>query len=237
MINISRWFRRKKARMTSPTSRIVCFFDVDNTLLDNDALKADYDHKLTALLGPEHTARFWDLYEEARRESDVVDYPATVRRLRPEIGDALADQVWDIIWNYPFADRLYPDSLTTLRHFWQLGCECAIVSDGDMVYQPHKIAASGLQAAVGDLVKIYVHKQDHLADLMQWAPGSHYVMIDDKPKILADVKRLFGARFTTIQVRQGHYADETAEPRPDLSFAAIGDVKRITLDQLAPPTA
>ncbi|HKD75473.1 MAG TPA: hypothetical protein VKB76_08260, partial [Ktedonobacterales bacterium] len=96
--------------MQTPLPRLVCFFDCDNTLLDNDALKSDTDVRLRQALGETLTGRFWDLYEEERHEMGTVDFPATLARLRAEQGDATADVARTIIWDYPFADRIYPGS-------------------------------------------------------------------------------------------------------------------------------
>lgn len=210
--------------MTQPATRIVCLFDCDNTLLDNDALKADLDARLRVLLGDARADRFWMVYEAVRQETGVVDYPLTVSRLRPEFGPTLADQVWQVIWNYPFPELLYPASLAVLRHLRDLGCEVGIISDGDMVYQPHKIAASGLEQAVNGHVKIYAHKQAHLAEILAWLPGDHYVFVDDRATILSDIKIRLGARTTTIHVLQGHYSDEVGSVPPDVTIQQIGDL-------------
>lgn len=214
------------------TTLALCF-DCDNTLLDNDALKADLDAQLHALLGAERARIFWEHYEAARSAEGTVDFPATIARVRPSFGDALADAAWRIIWDYPFADRLYPASLAVLAKFQVQGVATGIVSDGDLVYQPHKIAASGLAAAVGDRVRIYVHKQEHLDAIAAWLPADRYVFVDDKPQLLAKIKRQFGGRALTLHVRQGHYAADRADPAPDLAIAAIGDMLALDLLQLA----
>lgn len=217
--------------MASP-ARVMCLLDCDNTLLDNDALKTDLAAKLLALLGPARAARFWALYEQTRHAEGTVDFPTTVALLRPEIGEALADQTRAVIFDYPFADRLYPASLQVIAHLWQLGCDVGIVSDGDPDYQPHKIQASGLAAAVRGQVRIYIHKQQHLDEVLAWRPADHYVMIDDKAPILADIKRLQPTRFTTVHVRQGHYSNDPAAPAPDLELAHIGDLLGYDLARL-----
>ena len=217
--------------MISP-SRVVCLLDCDNTLLDNDGLKADLITKLLTVLGPERAQRFWALYEHTRHAEGTVDFPATVALLRPEIGDVLADRVRSVIWDYPFADRLYPASLQVLAHLWDLGCDVGIVSDGDLEYQPHKIQESGLAAAVKGQFKVYIHKQQHLAEVMAWRASDHYVMIDDKAPILADIKRMQPALFTTLHVHQGHYSNDVAQPAPDIEIAQIGDLLRFDLARL-----
>jgi hypothetical protein len=212
--------------------RVVCLFDFDNTLFDNDALKADYTAELRTLLGEAVAQRFWEYYEQTRSANGTIDYPATMARLRPEIDPALADRVWDYIWNYPFSTRVFPNALAVLAHVQAAGAEAVVVSDGDAVYQPHKIRASGVAAAVHDHVKVFIHKQANIEKVFAWQPAEHYVMIDDKATILADLKRLAPTRFTTVHVRQGHYATEPADPPPDIQLAHIGDLLNYDLDHL-----
>jgi FMN phosphatase YigB (HAD superfamily) len=210
--------------MSSPTPRVVCFLDFDNTLFDNDACKADYTAQILALVGPERAVRFWKFYEETRHEAGTVDFPATMDRFRAVVPPNLAEEVWNAIWKYPFASRLFAPSLRVLAHLRDLGAEVAILSDGDAEYQPHKIKQSGVAAAVLGQVRVVIHKQQHLAEMLAWKPADHYIMIDDKAQILADIKRMYPDRFTTIHVRQGHYATATADPTPDLDLPGIGDV-------------
>jgi hypothetical protein len=218
--------------MQTPLPRLVCFFDCDNTLLDNDTLKSDVDARLRLALGETLISRFWEIYEEERHEIGTVDFPATLARLRVEQGDAIADAAYAIIWDYPFADRIYPGSMAALAHIKALGGEAGIVSDGDDVYQPHKILLSGLSAAVAGRVKVYLHKTQHIAEIMDWLPGQHHVMVDDKAQILAEIKRMYPQRFTTIHVRQGHYSGERVQPAADITLDHIGDVIHLGIDQL-----
>ncbi len=157
--------------MATPADSIVCLLDCDNTLLDNDALKASLTANILALLGPNRAARFWDLYEATRHAESTVDYPAVVRHIRPEIGDALADQLWAMIWRYPFAEMRYPRALDVIAHLHNLGTLPAVVSDGDAVYQPEKIMQSGIAAAVKGHVQVYIHKQEHIGDILTMSPG------------------------------------------------------------------
>jgi FMN phosphatase YigB (HAD superfamily) len=218
--------------MTSASPRVVCLLDCDNTLLNNDALKDDLSAKLLALLGPERAARFWALYEETRHEEGTVDFPETVARFRPLVGDGLAEQVRHVIWDDAFASYLYPASLLAVAHLWSIGCNVGIVSDGDAEYQPHKIRESGLAAAVQGQVQIYIHKQAHLDEIFAALPGDQYVMIDDKATILADFKRLHPERFTTIHVQQGHYGPIAATPPADTEVGSIGDLLGFDLARL-----
>lgn len=218
--------------MSSPTPRVVCFLDFDNTLFDNDACKADYTAQIQSIVGPDRAARFWEFYEQTRNEVGTVDFPATMDRFRAVVPPNLAEQVWNVIWNYPFKTRVFPASLLALAHLRDLGAEVAILSDGDAEYQPHKITLSGIAAAVLGQVRVVIHKQQHLADMLTWKPADHYVMIDDKAPILADIKRLYPDRFTTIHVQQGHYSIEAATPAPDLDLPGIADVLALTFAQL-----
>lgn len=216
----------------SPENAAVFMLDCDNTLLDNDAVKAETDARLRALLGEEGAQRFWRVYEEVRAKTGVVDYPLTLESFAGEVGDAdLMARVYAAVMEYPFAERLYPAALETLAHLASLGLP-TIVSDGDMVYQLMKIEQSGLAAAVGGRVLIYVHKEDHLDEIMALWPSALYVMVDDKLRILTAIKARFPDRFVTVHVRQGHYGLDTnyADPGPDLSVDHIGDLRGLTLD-------
>lgn len=141
---------------------------------------------------------------------------------------------------YPFADRLYPHALETVAHLRTLGTT-VILSDGDVVFQPRKIQRAGLWDALRGEVLVYVHKQRMLVALQQRYPAAHYVMVDDKPQILASMKQQLGERLTTVLVQQGHYAtasaSEAIDPPPDLALANIGDLRQRKLDDLLPPAS
>ena len=216
----------------SPENTAVFILDCDNTLLDNDAVKADTDARLRTLLGDDLTERFWQFYEEVRAKTGTVDYPLALESFAGEVGDAdLMARVRDAVMDYPFAQRLYPGALAALEHLSTLGLP-AIVSDGDMVYQPMKIEQSGLAAAVGGRVLIYVHKEDHLDEIMQRWPSALYVMVDDKLRILSATKARLPDRFVTVHVRQGHYGhdEKTYDPGPDLTLDHIAQLQGLTLD-------
>ncbi|HEY7984789.1 MAG TPA: hypothetical protein VID73_11510 [Ktedonobacterales bacterium] len=216
-----------------PDDSIVLLFDVDNTLLDNDALKADLHRQLGALLGAALNARFWEHYEAVRQERDVVDLPLALERFAPLCPDpALAARARAIVMDYPFASRLYPATLAALAHARALGTP-AILSDGDAVYQPRKIAGSGLAAAVGERVQVYIHKEQHVAAVMAAWPAALYVAVDDKARILAALVEQQPRRFVTVHVRQGHYADDPpAGPEPDITLAGIGDLQTLSAADL-----
>lgn len=214
--------------MATPADSLVCMLDCDNTLIDNDAIKASLDTKIEALLGPERAARFWSFYESTRQMESTVDYPTVVHILRPELGDALADQLWETIWRYPFAETLYPYALDVIAHLDRLGVMPTVVSDGDSVYQPEKIRQSGIAAAVKGNVQVYIHKQQHISEILTLWPAAHYAMVDDKAPLLAAFKRMMPERFTTIHVNQGHYASQPGIPAPDRTVERIGDLLNFT---------
>lgn len=212
----------------------VFIMDCDNTLLDNDALKADLSTRLRALLGPERNARLWAIYEQVRAATGVVDYPRTIERFAAEVhDDKLIAAVMAVVMDYPFAEQLYPDSLATLAHLRAIAFP-TIVSDGDQIYQPLKIQRSGLAAAVDHHVLVYAHKEQHLDEIMALWPAPFYVMVDDKASILAATKAKYPARFVTVWVRQGHYGMELSVPTPppDVTLDHIGDLRALGLDAL-----
>jgi hypothetical protein len=207
--------------------RAIIILDCDNTLFDNDSLKSDLDARLESLLGALLLQQFWNVYEEVRALTGTVDFPLTCERFRRYLPDAQAQrELLGTIMQYPFADRLYPDSVATLQYLKTIALP-AIVSDGDTIYQPLKITESGLAAAVDWRVLIYIHKEDHLEDIFTRWPAPFYVMVDDKHRILAATKRRFPRRFVTVHVRQGHYglASPQESPLPDLTINSIGDLR------------
>lgn len=212
--------------------RLSFILDVDNTLLDNDALKEYLATELREALGADGAARFWELYEAVRREGDVVDLPLTAQRYAATAQDAAGTMaitaVERILATVPFARFLYPHALDTLRYLGGLGA-VGILSDGDQVFQRQKIERSGLAAAVNGCVLIYKHKEQHLDEVATCQPSEHAVLIDDKARILQEVKAILGRGVTTVHVQQGHYAREPlpAGFQPDISLASIGDVPTV----------
>jgi FMN phosphatase YigB (HAD superfamily) len=214
---------------------VVFLLDVDNTLLDNDQLKADLAAQIEHTIGPERAARFWELYEEVRHEKDYVDFPGTLRRFAQEYGDAQAQSVTAIVDTVPFSHYLYPHVLGTVAYLNSLG-EAVILSDGDPVFQPFKIKQSGLEAAVQGRVLIYVHKEDELPNVFAAYPADHYVAVDDKPRIVSALEASCPATFTTILVLQGKYArPDEARPRPDFIIKHIADLRGFSLQQFLEP--
>ena len=216
---------------------LVFLLDVDNTLIANDDVKEDIDEHLKVQMGEQLTARYWELYEQARQESEVVNIPLALQRLREETPLNVLDEetyrhVHSIFDNYPFFDKLYPHALETLHHLRTLGLT-VIVSDGDMFYQPEKIFLSDLAETVEGRVLIYKHKQEHLDEIQQRYPADHYVMIDDKPQILADSRAIMGDRLTTVFVEQGKYAvnQHPENFTPSITVSHIGDLRSFTAEQ------
>jgi FMN phosphatase YigB (HAD superfamily) len=209
--------------------RLGFLLDVDNTLLDNDALKDYLSEQLSKTLGAEGSDNFWRLYEEVRRQRDVVDLPLTVERYVVRSGDAAAGtQLRQILDTILFPSFVYPHAFETLRRLKTLGAT-TILSDGDSVFQARKIERSGLAAAVDNHVLIYIHKEDHLDEVAMAQPADHSVIVDDKARILANVKRILGDRVTTVHVLQGHYAQELVPGgfTPDIAVQGIGDLRAI----------
>jgi len=218
----------------SASTRPIFVLDVDNTLLDNDALKADIDRRLRALVGDAGAARFWQIYEDVRMASDVVNYPLALEVFADELRDEeLARKLRELVMDDDFPRYVYPDTFPTLAHLRTLGLP-VIVSDGDAVYQPLKIERSGLAAAVNGEVLVFIHKQAHLEEIMARWPSDLYVMVDDKANILAETKRRYPDRFVTIHVRQGHYGQDPQRysPAPDIEVHRIGDLRTLTLEEL-----
>ncbi|HEY8825856.1 MAG TPA: HAD family hydrolase [Candidatus Limnocylindria bacterium] len=208
---------------------LVFLLDVDNTLLDNDRVKHDLQTAIARLVAPDRASRFWSLYEEVRNEESVVNFPETLRRFRRAFPDEPhTEDVDREVLSVPFERYLYPRALDVIARLWSLG-DVAILSDGDRVFQPAKIARAGLLLATRGNVLVYEHKEDHLTEVQRRFQGRHYAHVDDRPSLLARTKRGLGEKATTIHVRQGHYTTESpAGPAPDVAVDRIGDL--LTLD-------
>lgn len=213
---------------------LVFLIDVDNTLIANDDVKQNYDTHIQVEMGQDLTARFWDIYEQVRKEGSVVNIPLTLKRLRDvtsleELDELTYLHVHSIFDNYPFFQALYPHALETLAYLRTIGLT-VIVSDGDTFFQAEKIFSSNLAEAVEGRVLIYIHKQEHLDEVMKKYPADHYAMIDDKPQILADAKAIMGQKLTTVFVQQGSYA---TDQRPqgftsDINVLHLADLRSYT---------
>jgi FMN phosphatase YigB (HAD superfamily) len=210
------------------TATTVFLFDVDNTLLDNDAVQDDLSACLEREFGAARRERYWAIFEELRGELGYADYLGALQRYRLEhLDDQQLLRVSLFLIDYPFARRLYPGALETLaqcrRH-----ATTAILSDGDVVFQPYKIQRSGLWDAVSGHVLIYLHKEQMLGAVERRFPAARYVMVDDKLRILTAMKGIWRERLTTVFVRQGHYAADTAElaglPAADVTLEHIAQL-------------
>jgi FMN phosphatase YigB (HAD superfamily) len=206
----------------------VFLLDVDNTLLDNDRFAADLSAHLTHEFGQAECDRYWAIYEQLRNSLGYVDYLGALQYFRTE-NDTRPGIFTTAYWllDYPFEQWVYPNALATIDRLNQLG-KAVILSDGDVVFQPHKIERAGIRAAVRGEVLIFVHKEVALDEMQQRYPASHYVMVDDKPNLLAKMKRVLGDRLTTVFVRQGHYAFHTdltdLQSSLDYTINAIGEL-------------
>jgi FMN phosphatase YigB (HAD superfamily) len=213
--------------MTDPANNVL-LFDVDNTLLDNDAIQDDLSGHLEREVGLESRERYWQIFEELRSQLGYADYLGALQRYRLEHQDDLQLlRISLFLLDYPFANRLYPGALAALSRCRLLG-PTVILSDGDVVFQPRKVQRAGLWDAVEGRVLIYLHKEQMLNAVARRYPAAHYVMVDDKLRILAAMKQVWRERLTTIFVRQGHYAlaprELAAWPPADLTLASIGEL-------------
>ena len=209
-------------------SETVFLFDVDNTLLDNDRVTADLRKFLDSEVGIERSAAYWEIFEELRGELGYADYLGALQRYRMKCPyDSHLLAVSTYLVNYPFANRLFPNSLDVIEMCATLG-KVVILTDGDVVFQPRKIERSGLFDAVDGNILIYIHKEEELSDVERRYPAERYVLVDDKIRILTAIKGSWGERVTTIFPRQGHYAldDELVAkyPSADITVERIGDI-------------
>jgi FMN phosphatase YigB (HAD superfamily) len=232
--------KRKTPKRLVP-AKIVFLFDVDNTLLDNDRVTADLKHHLEKEVGREGAQCYWNIFERLREELGYADYLGALQRYRCENPhDPHLLTVSRFLIGYSFVDRLFPNSLDVLEHVKQWG-PAVILSDGDVVFQPLKVERPGLFDAVNGNVLIYVHKEQELEDVAERFPADHYVVVDDKLRILAAIKNIWGRRVTTVFVRQGHYALDpkilATYPVADVSIERIGDLLDHDLAYFTPRTA
>lgn len=217
---------------------LVFLVDVDDTLLDNDKIQTDLQEHLEQAYGPECRDRYWTIQEQLMQELGYRDYLGALQRYRDEHpNDVGLLSISSYLIDYPFADRLYPGALDVLSRLRTWGTT-AILSDGDVVFQPRKVQRSGISAAVQGHVLIYIHKEQALEDVQRRYPAEHYVLIDDKLRILTAVKRAWAGRVTTVFVRQGKFAHDpqvvAANPAADLTVEHIGDL--LHMDRFALPS-
>lgn len=215
--------------------KLVFLFDVDNTLLDNDRVTQDLHVFLEKEVGIKRCDDYWKIFEDLRRELGYADYLGALQLYRvknPYDSHLLAVSTYLV--NYHFANRLFPNSLDVLEHCRKLG-KVVILTDGDVVFQPRKIERSGLLEAVESNILIYIHKEHELADVERRYPAEHYVLVDDKLRILTAIKEIWKEKVTTVFARQGHYAFDEKEiakyPNADFTIERIGDLMDFDLNQ------
>jgi FMN phosphatase YigB (HAD superfamily) len=220
------------AQQQSDGCPLLFLLDVDNTLLDNDQIERDLSDHLTTMFGREACERYWSILEQLRLELGYADFLGALQRYRVErLHDPHILEMSSFLVDYPFADRLYPnafDVVTQLNMRWPV----VILSDGDAVFQPRKVERSGLWKAVGGRVLIYIHKEQMLDDVERRYPAEHYVLVDDKLRLLTDVKQIWGDRVTTVFPRQGHYANARSVktyPPADVTIERIGDLSEYVM--------
>lgn len=208
--------------------KTIFLLDVDNTLLDNDRFAADLGDRLEQLFGPAERARYWTIFGRMREQLGLADYLGSLQAFRTGLDDhpeLLA--MSEFLLEYPFAARAFPRALEAVAHLNELG-RPVVLSDGDIVFQPRKIQRSGIWDAVDGRVMIYLHKERELDHMQARFPANHYVMVDDKPNLLAAMKSVLKSKLTTVFVRQGHYAlapqATSVSPAPDMTVEAIGDL-------------
>ena len=217
-------------------NEVVFLIDVDNTLLDNDRVQDDLREHLEREFGAAARDRYWQIFEALFKELGYADYLGALQRYRL---DALTNPrlqgVSSFLLDYPFVDRLYPGAFETLAHLRKWG-PTVILSDGDAVFQPRKIQRSGIRDAVEGRVLIYIHKEEMLDDVRRHYPARRYVMVDDKLRILAAMKKIWGTELTTVFPRQGHFAFDPevvrAYPAADVTVETIGELARFDRSEL-----
>ncbi len=223
----------------TPTSQsrtaVVSLLDVDNTLLNNDRVAEDLKRHLTREVGAQSQERYWAIFEALRQELGYADYLGALQRYRVEHPhDTHLYEISSYLVDYPFANRLYPGALDAIEHLSAFG-PTVILSDGDVVFQPRKVERSALGDAVEGRVLIYIHKEQELADVERRYPCDHYLLVDDKIRILTAIKKEWGERVTTIFPRQGHYAhaaDVSNYPAADVTIERISDLVDYDLSKL-----
>ena len=216
--------------LTPPSSRgnVVFLLDVDNTLLDNDRFTADLGGRLEQSFGAAERDRYFRIFADRREQLGLADYLGSLQLFRSGLDDdPRLLRMSEYLLEYPFSTLIYPGALAAVAHLESFATP-VVLSDGDVVFQPRKIQRAGIWDAVAGRVLIYLHKERVLDHVQRRFPADHYVMVDDKPRLLAAMKRVLGDRLTTVFVRQGHYAlapDAAVEqPPPDRVIDRIGDL-------------
>ncbi len=222
---------QSKNSSTSPAAaarELVFLFDVDNTLFDNDRMSSDLFGHIGRHFGAAARQRYLEIYEELRKELGYADYLGALERYRLEkMHDPRFLSVSNWLIDYPFPKHVFPGALNVVDQCRRWG-KAAILSDGDAVFQPRKVQQAGLWRAFGGNVLIFVHKERELDWVEKFYPAKHYVMVDDKLRLLQAIKDIWQDRVTTVFVQQGHYAadkTENAKYSPaDFSIRRIADM-------------
>ena len=228
------------------TADVVFLLDVDNTLLDGDRIVADLREHLESEFGNACAQRYWAIFDGLREELGYVDYLGALQRYRLDVEQGVEQgstheqrllMMSSFLIDYPFADRLYARALEVITHLGRFG-PTVILTDGDVVFQPRKLQRSGLWDAVDGRALVYVHKEQMLDAVQRHYPARHYVMVDDKLRILAAMKAVWKERLTTIFARQGHYALDpavvAAQPAADFTIERIGELADLADLDLSP---
>jgi FMN phosphatase YigB (HAD superfamily) len=209
-------------------------------LLDGDRIVTDLRDHLKREFGDACAKRYWTIFDRLREELGYVDYLGALQRYRLDVERGGPDEqrllmMSSFLIDYPFADRLYPRALEVIKHLNALGTT-VILTDGDVVFQPRKLQRSGLWDAVDGRALVYVHKEKMLDAVQRHYPAHHYVMVDDKLRILSSMKSFWRGRLTTIFPRQGHYALDAeavaAYPVADITIEHIGEIADLDLSTL-----
>ena len=223
---------REDVAVSEGVQRVI-LVDVDNTLVDNDRFRDDLQEHLVETYGDELASRYWAIQERRFVELEYRDYLGAVQEWWE--GEGRDPRLLDVsryLLEYPFADRLYPRALDVLVHLRTLG-ETVVLTDGDAVFQPHKVARAGIADAVDGNVLVYVHKELSLDDVERRYPAEGYVLVDDKLRLLAAAKEHWGSRVTTVLPLQGQFANDpeiaAAHPAADVTVAGIGDLLEVEL--------
>ena len=229
---------RKTAQPRNREEELVVLFDVDNTLFDNDRMQKDLFAHLDRNFGENASVRYREIYEELRKQLGYADYLGSLERYRlGKMNDPRFLKVSNWLVEYPFPKRVYPGAFEAIKQCRRWG-KAVILSDGDAVFQPRKVACSGLWKAFADNVLIFIHKEQELECVEQFYPARHYVMIDDKLRLLEAIKNIWQDRVTTVFVRQGHYAHDKkaiAKYRPaDISIKRSADLLKMKKTDLLP---
>ena len=212
------------AEMAIQRTQVIFLLDVDNTLIDNDQVRERLNEAVTRIVGPDGARTYWNVYEEVRDELGFVDSLETLSRFHERAGDASAGALDRAVLDFPYAEVRYPDTLRVLEALWRVGAP-VVLSDGDPVFQPLKIARAGVDQAVRGNVLVFTHKEEHLVDVARLFPADTYIAVDDKASILARIKLHWRERVRTVHVLQGKYADDEYDgPRPDAVVQRIGDL-------------